>query len=88
MEFLDLLLKKVVPPYLDVIESPEEPNIIELYEKQNKNSPVIRWFKDKQTFTLRGDVKSKFDMYAPLTNKEFEMVFKNWFIKHYNLVIR
>jgi hypothetical protein len=87
MDFLDSLLKKVVPPYLDVVESPEQKNLVEFYEKTNKNMPVIRWFKDKQTFTLRGDIKSKVDMYAPLTDREFEMVFKTWFVKHYGMVI-
>ena len=87
MDFLDSLLKKVVPPYLDVVESAEQKNLVEFYEKTNKNMPVIRWFKDKQTFTLRGDIKRKVDMYAPLTDREFEMVFKTWFVKYYGMVI-
>ena len=86
-EFLDGLLKKVVPPYLDVVEVEGGPTIVELYEKTNREVPVIRWYRTKSTFSLRKDIKNNFDKYVPLKEAEFEAVFKNWFIKHYRMVI-
>ena len=71
-EFLDGLLKKVVPPYLDVVEVEGDPTIVELYEKTNREVPVIRWYRTKSTFSLRRDIKNKFDKYVPLKEEEFE----------------
>jgi hypothetical protein len=72
---------------LDVVEVEGDPTIVELYEKTNREVPVIRWYRTKSTFSLRRDIKNKFDKYVPLKEEEFEAVFKNWFIKHYRMVI-